>query len=114
MGKSLSQNQRDCPLLISAGNRVQIGKRVFQYWNSREIEGTVKTMTIKCTPLSELLMIVVVDDGTDPEIKIETGRIAGFDFGLKTFLTCSDVAFIELPRRVQTPALAFVPLPWGK
>lgn len=79
------------------GNRVQIGKRVFQYWNSREIEGTVKTLTIKRTPLGELIMVVVVDDGTEPAIKFETGRIAGFDFGLKTFLTCSEGFSIESP-----------------
>lgn len=80
------------------GNRVQIGKRVFQYWNSRAIEGTVKTLTIKRTPLGELLMIVVVDDGSEPEIKFATGEIAGFDFGLKTFLTCSDGTKIESPQ----------------
>ncbi len=80
------------------GNRVKVGNRVYQYWNSREIEGTVKTLTIKRTALGELLMIVVVDDGTEPEIRSETGNIAGFDFGLKTFLTCSDGTQIESPQ----------------
>ncbi len=72
------------------GNRVKIGSRVFQYWNSREIEGTVKTLTIKRTPLGELFMVVVVDNVDESEIKSTTGKIAGFDFGLKTFLTCSE------------------------
>jgi putative transposase len=72
------------------GNRVKIGSRVYQYWNSREIEGTLKTLTIKRTPLGELLMVVVVDNVDEPEIKFETGKTAGFDFGLKTFLTCSE------------------------
>jgi putative transposase len=72
------------------GNRVRIGNRVYQYWNSRAIEGTIKTLTIKRTPLGELFMVVVVDCAETPEIKFETGRIAGFDFGLKTFLTCFD------------------------
>jgi putative transposase len=31
------------------GNRIKIGSRVYQYWNSREIEGKVKTLTIKRT-----------------------------------------------------------------
>ena len=79
------------------GNRIQIGKRVFQYWNSREIEGTVKTLTIKRTPLGELFMVVVVDSVEPPQIKFETGKIAGFDFGLKTFLTCSEGFKIESP-----------------
>ena len=80
------------------GNRVKISNRVYQYWNSREIEGTVKTLTIKRTPLGELLMIVVVDDVSEPEAKFKTGKIAGFDLGWKTFITISDGTKIELPQ----------------
>lgn len=72
------------------GNRIKIGNRVYQYWNSRPIEGTVKTLTIKRTPLGELFMVIVVDGVVEPETKFEMSRIAGFDFGLKTFLTCSE------------------------
>jgi len=79
------------------GNRIKIGKRVFQYWNSREIEGTVKTLTIKRTPLGEMFLVVVVDSVNEPQIKVKTGKIAGFDFGLKTFLTCSEGFEIESP-----------------
>ena len=79
------------------GNRVKIGSRVFQYWNSREIVGTVKTVTIKRTPLGELFMAVVVDEEDALTIRSETGKSAGFDFGLKTFLTCSDGSKIESP-----------------
>ncbi|MEG5052205.1 MULTISPECIES: transposase [unclassified Microcoleus] len=80
------------------GNRIKIGNRVYQYWNSREIAGKVKTLTIKRTPLGELFMVVVVDSVEQPETKVETSRIAGFDFGLKTFLTCSDGTKIESPQ----------------
>ncbi len=80
------------------GNRIKIGNRVYQYWNSREIEATVKTLTIKRTPLGELFMVVVVDSVDEPETKFETSRIAGFDFGLKTFLTASDGTKIESPQ----------------
>jgi putative transposase len=83
------------------GNRVKIGDKVYQFWKSREIEGTVKTLTIKRTPLGELFMVVVVDDAIDPDIKFTTGRIAGFDFGLRTFLTCfngSSIETIESPQ----------------
>ena len=79
------------------GNRVKIGNRVYQYWNSREIEGTVKTLTIKRTALGELFMVVVVDGYSTPSITFETGKIAGFDFGLKLFLTCSEGFSIESP-----------------
>src|SRR4028119_2178462 len=80
------------------GNRIKIANRVYQYWNSRAIEGTVKTLTIKRTPLGELFMVVVVDGVSEPKTKVETNRIAGFDFGLKTFLTCSDGSKIESPQ----------------
>jgi putative transposase len=80
------------------GNRVKVGNRVYQFWKSREIEGTVKTLTIKRTPLGELFMVVVVDDVFEPEVKSTTGEIAGFDFGLKTFLSCSDCSKIESPQ----------------
>ena len=80
------------------GNRVRIGNQIYQYWNSREIEGTVKTLTIKRSPLGELFMMVVVADTVnEANIKFETCRIAGFDFGLKTFLTVSDGTHIESP-----------------
>jgi putative transposase len=42
-------------------------------------------------------MVVVVDEGSKPEVEIKTGKIAGFDFGLKTFLTCSEGFNIESP-----------------
>jgi len=80
------------------GNRVKIANRVYQYWNSREIEETVKTLTIKPTALGELLMIVVVGDVSEPEVRFKTGKIAGFDFGGKTFLTISDGTKIESPQ----------------
>lgn len=80
------------------GNRIRIGGKVYQYWNSREITGNVKTVTIKRTPLGELFMTVVVDSVDQPDVKFEPSRIAGFDFGLKTFLTCSDGSKIESPQ----------------
>ncbi len=79
-------------------NRVKIGQKVYQFCQSREIQGKVKTVTIKRTPLGELFLIVVVDKGAEPENKFKTGKIAGFDFGLKTFLTCSDGTRIESPQ----------------
>lgn len=80
------------------GNRVKIGNRVFQFWKSREIEGNIKTVTVKRTPLGELFLVVVVDSVIEPQNKLMTGKSAGFDFGLKTFLTCSEGFKIESPQ----------------
>ncbi len=73
------------------------GNRVYQYWNSREIEGTIKTLTIKRTPLGELFMVVVVDNYTELQIQSTPSKIAKFDFGLKIFLTCSEGFNIASP-----------------
>ncbi|MEH2460074.1 RNA-guided endonuclease InsQ/TnpB family protein [Nostoc sp.] len=80
------------------GNRIKIGSRVYQFCQSRQIEGTVKTLTIKRTPLGELFLVVVVDNCAEPEFQVKTGKIAGFDFGLKTFLTYSDGTKSESPQ----------------
>lgn len=95
------------------GNRVKIGNRVYQFCQSRKIEGKIKTLTIKRTALGELFMVIVVDPSlrdaprttalrvnscAESEVKSTTGKIAGFDFGLKTFLTCSDGTLIESPQ----------------
>lgn len=83
---------------LLGGNRIKIGNKTYQFWESREIEGTIKTLTIKRTPLGELFMVVVVDNSVQPQIKFETSRIAGFDFGLKTFLTVLNGSRIESPQ----------------
>ncbi|BAZ03969.1 IS891/IS1136/IS1341 transposase [Calothrix sp. NIES-3974] len=81
-----------------SGNKVKIGNRIYQFWKSREIEGTVKTLTRKRTSLGELFMVIVVDDASNPDVEIKTGKIAGFDLGLKTFLACSDGTKMESPQ----------------
>lgn len=43
-------------------------------------------------------MVVVVDGVEESQTKVETGKIAGFDFGLKTFLTVSDGTKVESPQ----------------
>ena len=71
------------------GKRIKIGNKVYQFWKSREIEGQVKTVTIKRVPTGDLYLVIVVDSVSESD-KFETGKTAGFDFGLKTFLTCSE------------------------
>ncbi len=77
-------------------NRLKIGKRVFKFWKSREIEGKIKTITIKRNPLGELF-IFVVTDSVDKMSVTMTGNSAGFDFGCKVFLTVSDHTEIKSP-----------------
>lgn len=78
------------------GNCLKIGKRIFRFWKSREIEGQIKTVTIKRNPLGELFVFVVTDF-VDNQISTMTGNSAGFDFGCQVFLTCSDNTEIKSP-----------------
>jgi putative transposase len=79
-----------------ASNQIKIGQRIYKFWKSREIEGKIKTVTIKRNPLGEIF-IFVVTDFVDQISSTMTGKSAGFDFGLKIFLTCSDRTEIQSP-----------------
>ncbi len=78
------------------GNKLRIGKRVNKFVLSREIGGKVKTLTVKRNNLGELFILVVTHHQNETIPKM-TGKIAGWDFGLKTFLTGSDGTNIESP-----------------
>ena len=80
------------------GNKIKIGKQIYQYHKSRDINGVVKTVTIKRDTLGDFYLYfscVVEDVQSD---RTMTGKIAGFDFGLKTFLTASDWQEVEAPQ----------------
>ena len=92
--KSFTLKQAGYKLL--SGNRIKIGKITYKFALSREIKGKIKTLTVKRTSLGELF-ILVVTDFVEESFGVVTGKIAGFDFGLKTFLTVSDGTTIESP-----------------
>ena len=79
-----------------SGNKICIGNKVYKFSKSREILGKVKTLTVKRNNRSELF-ILVVTDYVDESFAPVTGKIAGWDFGLKTFLTGSDRTSIASP-----------------
>jgi len=80
------------------GDRIRIGDSTYKYHKSRDVEGVPKTITVKRNTLNEWFIFVVCDDsGTEYETYPRTGKSAGFDFGLKTFLTVSD------GRRIRSP-----------
>lgn len=79
-----------------SGNKIRIGNRIYKFSKSRDIQGKVKTLTVKRNNLGELF-ILVVTDYVDESFGVVTSKIAGFDYGLKTFLTVSDGTSIESP-----------------
>ncbi len=92
--KSFTTKQAGYKLL--GGNRIRIGKIVYKFFKSREIEGKVKTITVKRSPVGEMYIYIVTDAVTE-SIGVVTGNSAGFDFGLKTFLTDSSGAEYQSP-----------------
>jgi len=78
-------------------NRIKIGKKIFKFSKSREIEGQIKTLTIKRNVLGEIYLFFSCELPETQVSRTMTGKSAGFDFGLKTFLTSSDDFQIESP-----------------
>ena len=79
-------------------NKVRIGKRVFRYHKSRcfDVE-SIKTVTIKRDRVGDLWLCVVAKAERFKQSIVKTGKTAGFDFGLKTYLTASDSTRIQSP-----------------
>jgi len=85
--KSFTLKQAGYKLL--EGNKILIGKQIFHYFKSREIEGEIKTVTIKRDPLGDIYIYFVCET-KENEVLPRTDNSVGFDFGLKTFLKGSD------------------------
>lgn len=78
-------------------NKIILDGRVYTFWKSREIRGKIKTITIKRDYRNHLFMNIVTD--YEPESQLtRTNKNAGFDFGLKSFLTSSDGKTYDAPR----------------
>ena len=92
--KSFTLKQAGYKLLD--GNRIKIGNKIYKYFKSQDIQGKVKTLTVKRDKLGDIY-IYVVTDCVETRITSRTGEIVGFDFGLKTFLTASNDEDIESP-----------------
>lgn len=75
---------------IVSNNRIKIGKKVYKFHKSREINGIIKTVTIKRDSLNDLYLYFSCVLSDETKDSVMTGKMAGFDFGLKTFLTSSD------------------------
>lgn len=78
-------------------NKIRIQGKVYKFSKSRDIPAGIKTVTIKRDSLGNLYLYFVVDEGESRNNQAMTGNSAGFDFGLKTFLTTSNGDEIESP-----------------
>ena len=94
--KSFTLLQAGWELLNS--NKIRIGKCVYQYFKSRDIFGNPKRCTIKRDTIGDIYICVLTDYEDGDLNRVMTGKIAGFDFGLKRFLTGSNGHDIESPQ----------------
>ena len=76
--------------------KIRIGKKWYGYFQSRKIEGKVKTVTVKRDAVGDIYVYLVCDVQSKP-VELRTGKSVGFDFGLKQFLTGSDGHDIRSP-----------------
>ena len=83
---------------LRGGNRLRIGSTVYKFAKSRDIEGVIKTVTIKRDALGELYVYFSCLVAPEPVVRVMTGQKAGFDFGLRTYLTGSDGFETQAPQ----------------
>jgi putative transposase len=79
---------------------VRIGGKKYRFNNSRNIEGEVKTVTIKRDNVGHWYIIFscyLGESYKSEKIVPMTGKSAGFDFGLSCFLTSSENEQIKSP-----------------
>jgi len=79
-------------------NGIKINNLNFRFFKSRELSGDIKTITIKKDSLGDFYIYIVCDDHVNQVNRVKTSKTAGFDFGLKTYLTSSDDSRIESPQ----------------
>ena len=83
---------------LPQSNYIRIGKRIYRYFKSREVLGNPKRCTIKRDSVGDVWLIILTDH-VDTDLKSPTtGNNAGFDFGLKRYLTGSDSNDYESPQ----------------
>ena len=93
--KSFTLKQAGWQLL--PGNRIKIAKRVYFYLKSRDVFGTPKRCTIKRDAIGDVYITILTDYVEPDRNRLMTGKIAGFDFGLRRYLTGHNGHAIESP-----------------
>jgi putative transposase len=74
---------------VTGHGSITINKRGYKFSQSREILGTIKTVNVKRDAVGDFWISFSCELDFVP-MRVMTGKIAGFDFGLKTFLTSSE------------------------
>ena len=78
------------------GNTISLNGYKYKFWKSREIDGKIKTVTIKRDSIGDFYICISLEQ-EEAKKRVATGKNVGIDFGLKTFLSLSDKTEIEAP-----------------
>lgn len=93
--KSYTLKQAAWKLL--GANKLRLHNHTYEFVKHREINGDIKTVTIKRDNLNRLwVYFSVIEDVPEPT-EASTGKIGGFDFGLKIFLTSDEGHTTNMP-----------------
>jgi len=77
-------------------NTISLNGYNYKFWLSRAIKGTIKTVIIKRDSIGDIYICISLEQ-EEPKYNIVTGKNAGVDFGMTTFLTLNDNTEIEAP-----------------
>ena len=83
--------------LIAPG-KLRIQGRTYRIHQSREVLGTIKTVTISRDTTGRHFVSFSCAEVPAPEASVKTGQTTGADFGLKNFLTLSSGETIACPQ----------------
>lgn len=78
-------------------NKVKIGDKTYKFFKDRPLYGSVKRITIKKDTIGDWYITFCCEVPFENN-KFMSDKTAGFDFGLKTFLTSSDNDKIPMPQ----------------
>ena len=82
--------------LDETNRTIVINKQKYRYFQSRNIEGKVKTVTVKRDASGDIYIYLTCET-EENKVLARTGNSVGYDFGLRQFLTASDGKDITSP-----------------
>lgn len=77
-------------------NSISLNGYNYKFWLSRPIDGTIKTVIIKRDTIGDFYICITLNK-KENKANVTTGKSAGIDFGMITFLTLDDQSEIESP-----------------
>jgi putative transposase len=93
--KSFTLKQAGWKLL--GDNHIRLNGKNYKFALSRPVNGKIKIVTVKRDSAGRLFVCFSVIEEVNLPVEVSTGKIGGFDFGLKTFLTNDEGGAFKSP-----------------